>query len=106
MGAVTYKITIEPEDIDSAGEFDGEEAEELIAEIYRRLESDLWAWCYVIVTTSIEGCPLVGRATLGGCSYFGGEKEFTQPGGYYEDLCREAREDLLAQIRAVKAIEI
>ena len=103
---IQFSIRVEEEDYSPDGQFDFEGAEDLIAEIKRRLESDLWAWCYVIVTATIEGCPLTGRAALGGCSYFGGEKEFKQPGGYYEDLCREARADLISKIDAVKAIRI
>jgi hypothetical protein len=105
MGAVNYTITIEPEDESPNGQFDGEGAEELVKEIYARLEHDLWAWCFVIVTASIEvdGQTFSGRATLGGCSYFGGESEFRQAGGYYGDLCNEAKESLLSDLREAVA---
>ena len=104
---INFRISISPEDIEP--DFKNEHGKpdtDLIAEIYKRLESDLWAWCYVTVSATISGCPLIGRAGLGGCSYFGGEVEFTQPGGYFDDLRREAQADLLRQIREVKRIKL
>lgn len=104
---VTYTLTIEPEDMSPEGQFDSGDDQadkELIAEIYRRLEFDLWAWCYVkvIATCSFQGETFRGSAGLGGCSYFGGEKEFTQPGGYYEDLKSEAYQSMIESLESAQ----
>lgn len=108
MGSVTvqFRVTIESEDYPPDSAFDFAGCEDLIAEISKRLDQgDLWAWCYVTVTATIEGCPMSGRASLGGCSY-DGEEDFKKPGGYYFDLCLEAKADLFSKIRAVQALDL
>lgn len=103
---VIYTLTIEDEDIPVRGNAqasgDDEDDREVEDGIIRRLErGDLWAWCTVKVTATIEGCDEVGTNYLGGCSYED-EKDFCAEGGYYKDMCHEAREDLIGNLRAAR----
>lgn len=65
--------------------------------IIEYLESgDIWAWAAVTVTAKVigeNGEEFKGRAVLGGCSYEN-EEDFRAPGGYFEDLKKEAADDL------------
>lgn len=65
--------------------------------IIRRLESgDVWAWAHVTVKATLtlpDGSTIEGSASLGGCCYRN-EKDFTRPGGYYDDMKHEALADL------------
>jgi hypothetical protein len=73
----------------------GDVAEDKAAEdaILERLErNDIWAWCTVRVVARVEGLEIVGDTYLGCCSY-ADEADF-KTGGYYEQMCAEAREDL------------
>jgi len=69
-------------------------------EILERLETgDLWAWCTVKVTAEWEaedGRIFSGEDYLGGCSYRD-EEDFTEPGGYYDDMKEQAYAELLAE---------
>lgn len=103
---IKFSLRIEEEEASPDYEkADGSLDTELNSEIMKRAESDRWAWCYVVVTATIDGCPLSGRAGIGGCSY-SGEEEFRQEGGYYSDLCKEAQQDLISKINAVKGIRL
>lgn len=66
-------------------------------EIIRRLnDGDVWAWAAVLVTATLtlpNGKTIAGHASLGGCSY-ADEKDFCQPGGYFDDMKAEALDDL------------
>ena len=101
---IEYTLTIEDECIPVRGnaQASGDAADDREVEdsIIRRLErDDLWAWCTVVVKATIEGCDEVGLASLGGCSYEN-EADFKTEGGYYEDMCHEALEDLIRNIKA------
>ncbi len=68
---VTVRLYIMPEDQDVAGSFaSGDEDEDAatVAEVYRRLESSLWAWCVVCV--EVTDGDAIGTDYLGGCSYW------------------------------------
>ena len=106
---VVYTLSISPEDMPVrgnamvSGDDDADrETEDMIIE---QLENDnQWAWCVVTVTArhpDIAG--LSGADHLGGCSYRN-EAEFTQPGGYYDDMCAEALDDLLKQIDTIATV--
>lgn len=100
---VKYDLKIEDEDLPIDGAFSsGDDAvdEALVKEIRDRLErGDLWAWCQVIVTASVEvdGETFDGEGALGGCCYRD-EAEFIQPGGYYDDMKVRALDDLLGTL--------
>lgn len=59
-----------------------------------------WAWFVAEVRATFGG--LTGRDTLGACSYRS-EDDFLAPGGYYDDMCTEAINDLAIQIESVGA---
>lgn len=91
-----YWVTIEPEEIPvegnamASGDDEADRAEEQA--ILERLDAgDDWAWCTVVVHARLGDA--VGTAALGCCSY-ADEDDFKAPGGYYEDLCAEALEDI------------
>ena len=64
-----------------------------------------WAWCCVKVTAFFQGAPLTGTAYLGGCNYES-EEDFMD-GGYYEELCSEASDDLIRELRhAAQALKL
>jgi hypothetical protein len=76
----------------------GDDAEDRAAEEDVRVELEAgnpWAWCCVRV--SVGWGELVGDDYLGGCSY-ASEEDF-RVGGYYADMCAEARRQLLEQLR-------
>lgn len=65
-------------------------------EILARLnQGDVWAWATVTVEARYAG--LVGRNSLGCCSYRD-EAEFREPGGYFDDMKAEALADLQSEI--------
>ena len=104
--SVTYTLSVEPEYIPLEGNVlaSGDDAEDTAAENAVRNELEAgneWAWCVVTVTASHPGLPFVGRDTLGACSY-ASEDDFTQPGGYYDDMKAEALRDLLSQVEDVR----
>ena len=59
-------------------------------------QGDVWAWA--AVTVIVVWGPFEAPAYLGCCSY-ADEEDFTQPGGYFEDLVAEALEELNRTIR-------
>lgn len=102
---VQYRIEIQPEHIPIEGnaiasgdaEYDAKVEQDIIAQ----LESgNLWAWCCVRVVAYIEGIDLEGDDYLGACSYKS-EEDFKQ-GGYFEDMCNVARDELLKKIAVIK----
>ena len=100
---IEYLISIEQDDLDVRGNAmasgDAAADRECEDEIIARLDNgDTWAWACVTVVAKCEG--FEGRATLGACSYQD-EADF-RAGGYFADLCNEAREDLLANIENVR----
>jgi len=83
----------------------GDEAIDTAAEneILQRLkDDDIWAWAFVVVTATYEGVPrlIYGEDSLGACTY-DDEADFKQPGGYYDDMCTNAREELRQQLEAL-----
>lgn len=78
--------------------------EAMLDEIEQRLRrGDLWAFCSVCVKaiwidpeTDLE---FEGTDYLGGCSY-ADEEDFKQPGGYYQQMQKEAFNDLIKQIES------
>jgi hypothetical protein len=99
---VTFKLTIEDEDIPVRGSAmaSGDDKADHACEnaIITRLErGDLWAWCCVVVTATWGHWS--GADSLGACSY-DGETDFRVSSGHYESMCHEA---LACLNEAVKA---
>lgn len=66
-------------------------------EIIDRLENgDVWAWASVCVRAEWKG--IEGVDYLGCCCYKD-ENDFKQPGGYYEDMKKEAFAELLQKVK-------
>lgn len=66
-------------------------------EVLARLnDGDIWAWASVTVEARFGD--FVGKAHLGCCTYLHME-DFKTPGGYYDDMVTEAREDLAGELR-------
>lgn len=67
------------------------------------LAGNQWAWCHIVVRARWKD--FEGVDSLGCCSYES-EKDFCQPGGYYDDMKSEALADLNANIeRAAEQLE-
>ncbi len=96
---VTFTVLCEPEDIEIEGNCSAIDEETDRAQekwVRNQLRSgNTWAWCSVKVTASWKD--FESSEYLGGCSYRS-EEEFTEPGGYYDDLKAEALEQLNRQI--------
>jgi hypothetical protein len=98
-------ISCEPEDVPVEGNAlaSGDAAEDRAAERWVRRQlarGNQWAWCTVIVRAEYAG--LMGRDVLGCCSYKS-ERDFKQPGGYYQSMVDEALRDLASQLERVEA---
>ncbi len=97
---VSFKLNVEPDDYQEiAGSFD-DPAD--VAWVKRELkDGNEWAWCSVEVRAEWwnrkTGKTYSGVAYLGGCSYES-EASFKQPGGYYDDMKKEAYDDLVSNI--------
>lgn len=110
---VKYTFLAEPEDVPVRGNVmaSGDDAADKAAEneVLARLErGDIYAWfvAHVIAEVEVDGETYKGDAYLGGCSY-ADEKNFTQDGGYYDDMKKDAFNDLIATLRSrVKAGEL
>jgi hypothetical protein len=98
---VTFTVVAEQEDIPVRGnamssddpEADRHCEDEIIAELNR---GNTWAWCCVVVTATWGNWS--ASDTLGACSYFyDGADEFKR-GGYYQDMCANALENLNADL--------
>lgn len=97
---VTFELECLPEDIPVRGNAmaSGDDAadREYEDEIIRRLDAgDVWAWCTVKVTARFGA--FEGVSYLGCCNYRD-EEDFTQPGGYFEDMEAEAFDALLCEM--------
>ena len=104
---IEYKIELQEEHIPVRGNAlaSGDDAEDkrVEDEIINRLNcGDMWAWCSVRVVAYIPGIDLEGDDYLGGCCYTD-ENDFKQC-GYFEDMKKQAKTDLLNKINAVKAL--
>ena len=58
----------------------------------------IWEWCSVSVTATWNGYG--GAVTIGGCSHKSME-DFIDNGGYYEDMCVEALNNLQEKLEMV-----
>jgi len=103
---VTFTLTAEPEDLDPADHFasgDDKADKEMVEWINFRLDrGDVWAWFSAKVTATItlpDGSTIEGVDYLGGCSYKD-EADFTQQGGYYDDMKVNALDDLQRELEA------
>ena len=93
---VAIRLEAEPEFIPVEGNASasGDEAfdQEMEHSILSRLETgDVWAWAMVTVTVSWG--PFSASDHLGCCSY-ADEEDFSQPGGYLDDMVDEALTEL------------
>lgn len=100
---IRYHIEIEQDDISVRGNAiaSGDNATDKAVEdeIIKRLDNgDTWAWCSVCVVAEAGG--VEGRAYLGACSYK--DEEDFRAGGYYEQMQKEAKDDLMEQLRRAK----
>lgn len=69
-------------------------------EILERLNSgDVWAWASVCVTAHWKG--INGVDCLSGCCYKN-EEDFKKEGMYYEQMKKQAYDDLISKIEALK----
>lgn len=96
---VTYTIHVEQDDTPVRGYAmaSGDDAADKAYEdeILERLDAgDVWAWAFVTVVAEANG--FEGSDSLGGCSY-ASEADF-KAGGYYEEMCKSAREQLLCKM--------
>ena len=120
---IDYEVEVEQDETEIRGnaiasgddEGDREVEDALIDRVNR---GDVWAWACVRVIATIEGTDLRGESSwLGGCSY-DSTRDFidskftitdTATGevthrGYYDDMCDEARDDLISKIKAVQRL--
>ena len=105
---IQYRIECQPEDIPIRGNVcaSGDESHDLECEnaVIESLErGNEWAWCCIRVTAFIDGIDLEGVDYLGRCSYKS-EKDFKRSSGYYQDMKRQTKDDLLAQIYEIKKL--
>lgn len=102
---VDYVLEVEMDNFPVRGNAiaSGDDAEDkrVEDEILSRLNcGDIWAWGTVKVTALWNG--FEGVDYLGGCSYRD-EEDFKQPGGYFEDMKRQALADLKSNIKELQA---
>ena len=103
INQVEFELTAEPEYIEIRGSFDSGDAdldEETAQKIESQLEYNEWAWCCVKVDCNYKG--LTGTDYLGGCNY-DSKEDFIKNSGYYEDMKETAYNDLIQQIKNLKA---
>lgn len=104
IDGITYTLEIEEDvtplrgNVSASGDAqaDGEAEDEVRT---RLCEGNLWAWCVVTVTASMEdsGEKFEGQETLSNCSYRD-SGEFMQEGGYYQDMRQEAAARLALEL--------
>jgi len=70
---------------------------ELIKEIINKACDNIWAWCTIKLEVYFKG--LKGVDYLGCCSY-DSEKEFKENSGYYDDMVKNAYNDLIKQLES------
>lgn len=100
---VEFELTAEYEDMPIRGAFDSGDAEldeQTAKDIEEKLEYTVWAWCVVCVKAKYKG--LEATDYLGGCNYEN-EEDFIKNSGYYEDMKQTAYNDLIQQIKDLKA---
>jgi hypothetical protein len=107
---VTFEIHVEQDNIpvrrnamDSGDpSFDRQVEDDILG---RLDEGDIWAWAYVTViarwkaplVSSVRQKTFEGRASLSACSYED-EADFKRKSGYYDDMKKQALDDLNANI--------
>lgn len=77
-------------------EFTGADHSEWINKVNENPDN-IWLWCDVEVVASFQG--LEGKAYLGSCAYET-EQDFIN-GGYYDQMCEEAFNDLKSSVDAI-----
>ena len=119
---IEYTLEVEPEIEAIRGSFASgdDEADRALEDalIARVDRGDVWAWACVRVIATFPGTDLRGESSwLGGCSYDSAQDfetsrfeikdmatgEVTHR-GYYDDMCDEARDNLIAKIKAVQRL--
>jgi hypothetical protein len=100
IGEIEYRLYATQDDLQVRGNAlvsgDDDDDRQAEDEIIERLESgDVWAWASVKVEAVIEvdGEEITGEDYLGACSY-ADYRDFIEPGGYYDDMKVEAKNDL------------
>lgn len=100
LGAVEFSLEIHPEDIPIEGNcsaIDDETDASTERWIREQLErGNEWAWCTVVVKAQWNG--FEASDALGACSY-SSEKDFVQPGGYFDDMKANALAQLNDSLR-------
>lgn len=103
---VSYEIEVYPEDIPIEGNVMASGDDDYDRQVEESIRANLesgndWAWCMVRVIARYEGIDCVeGTDHLGCCSYKS-EDDFTQPGGYWEDMKDVARAALYAELESI-----
>jgi len=96
---VLFKVDAGVSDIPIIGNCSAidEETDKAMAEfiVKELLAGNKWVWCDIIVTASWKG--FKGHDNLGACSYKD-EKDFCEPGGYFDDMKSEALKMLNAVV--------
>ena len=99
MPEVIYRIEATEDDLPVRGAIaSGDEAydKQVEDEILERLDQgDVWAWARVRVVAKCGG--FEGDTYLGGCCYEG-EEDFKKDGGYFKQMCDDAKEELLKEL--------
>lgn len=108
LADISYHLEVEFDETDPRGNVCGCEEPDCTAEadVLERLKrEDVWAWACVQVVASIDAGlehddkRFTGSSCwTGGCTYEN-ERDFTKNSGIYEELCDEALEDLLEQLK-------
>lgn len=103
MKTVKYKIECLSEDTSPKGHFDHPDDLEHVLEGIAN--GNIWAWCVIKVTATIDGVDLEGTTYLGACSY-ADEEDFRSDDDNFDDMKGCARDDLFEKIRAAQAIDL
>ena len=102
ISEVEFEVICEAEEIPVKGNVSASGNDEIDARIEHDVIEDLesgndWAWCCVTVWAYWKD--FSGRDNLGGCSY-ASKKDFMKPGGYYDDMKKQAYDDLIREIQS------
>lgn len=100
---VTFTISCEEEYVPVKGNAIASGDSEEDARVEKSIINDFnngnpWAWCTVKVTAKWNG--FEAYEYLGCCSYQD-EDDFKRPGGYYDDMRREALANLNSELEAI-----